>query len=59
VGTGLGLSISYGIVSDHGGTIEVDSTPGEGSTFCVTLPRKPPSRSEAAEPPALASARPI
>jgi signal transduction histidine kinase len=37
-GTGLGLSISYGIIQDHGGTIEVDSTVGRGTCFTIHLP---------------------
>ncbi len=42
VGTGLGLSISYGIVQDHGGTIEVESSAGAGSRFIIRLPLSPP-----------------
>ena len=37
-GTGLGLSIAYGIVQDHGGRIDVESTFGQGSVFTVALP---------------------
>ncbi|WP_188151510.1 two-component system sensor histidine kinase NtrB [Teredinibacter waterburyi] len=39
VGTGLGLSVSYFIITEHhGGVIEVDSRPGEGTTFTIKLP---------------------
>jgi PAS domain S-box-containing protein len=43
-GTGLGLSTVYGIVEQHGGTVEVDSRLGEGSTFTIELPPAENSR---------------
>ncbi|MEY4762282.1 MAG: hypothetical protein RLZZ200_2138, partial [Pseudomonadota bacterium] len=37
-GTGLGLSVAYGIMQTHGGTIDVDTRPGEGSVFTLLFP---------------------
>jgi two-component system, NtrC family, sensor kinase len=46
-GTGLGLSVSYGIINNHGGTIEVESSIDRGTRFTITLPKG----STAADPP--------
>jgi two-component system NtrC family sensor kinase len=40
-GVGLGLAVVYGIIQRHDGRIEVESRPGQGTTFTVTLPREP------------------
>jgi signal transduction histidine kinase len=49
VGTGLGLSICQSVVLEHRGTIEVESEPGKGSLFRVTLPLPPAERAADAE----------
>jgi signal transduction histidine kinase len=49
-GTGLGLSISYGIIQEHGGSLEVDSREGAGTTFTIRLPLPPPEAMPLSKP---------
>ncbi|MFZ4722600.1 MAG: sensor histidine kinase [Phycisphaerales bacterium] len=48
-GTGLGLAIVKHIAIVHGGSIDVESSPGKGSTFSLRLPRRPPGSDDPAE----------
>jgi two-component system sensor histidine kinase HydH len=43
-GNGLGLSITRRIVHEHGGSLSLQSQPGRGTTFTITLPRRKPTR---------------
>lgn len=49
-GTGLGLHISMGVVKEHGGTLQVHSTPGAGAVFTVWLPRALPNAANLERP---------
>ncbi|HVV87528.1 MAG TPA: ATP-binding protein [Kofleriaceae bacterium] len=52
-GTGLGLATCHGIVAEHGGTLTVESAPGRGSKFVMTLPRR--TQVTGVAPPAVSS----
>ena len=54
-GTGLGMAIVRRIVEDHGGAIDAESRPGEGTTVTVLLPREP-AKNESPAPPSPVNA---
>ena len=54
-GTGLGLSISYGIIEEHDGRIEVQSSPGKGACFTIHLPIEPRRKRGEESAPAISS----
>ncbi len=53
-GTGLGLAVSYGIVTQHGGAIEVESELGKGSRFAVWIPVSVGAEEREVRPPEVA-----
>ena len=48
-GTGMGLAVSFGIIRRHEGSIEVDSEPGRGTTFKISLPKVAPDGANQAD----------
>ena len=54
-GRGIGLSVAHGIISRHGGGITVESEPGQGTTFTITLPCSPRTEVAAEERVQIAS----
>jgi len=51
-GTGLGLFIAHRVIKYHGGTVHVDSRPGDGSQFTISIPFQKPENARIMEPPA-------
>jgi signal transduction histidine kinase len=53
-GTGLGLSMVHGLMIQSGGSLQIESTPGNGTTVSLFFPEHPPGASDPVEPPAAA-----